>query len=86
MLNGSRFVSAETKTRVEEAIQALHYRPHGVTVHAGSVILEPVLERADFADLRRDGVWMAKAGFGKLTLRLDHVDEGTDAIFVSVKR
>ena len=30
VLNGSRFVSAETKTRVEEAIRALHYRPHGV--------------------------------------------------------
>jgi len=30
VLNGSRFVSADTKTRVEEAIRALHYRPHGV--------------------------------------------------------
>jgi LacI family transcriptional regulator len=30
VLNGSRFVSAETKTRVELAIRALNYRPHGV--------------------------------------------------------
>jgi Bacterial regulatory proteins, lacI family len=30
VLNASRFVSAETKTRVEEAIRALHYRPHGI--------------------------------------------------------
>ena len=30
VLNGSRFVSAETKTRVEIAIRALAYRPHGV--------------------------------------------------------
>jgi LacI family transcriptional regulator len=30
VLNGSRFVSLETKTRVEVAIRALAYRPHGV--------------------------------------------------------
>ena len=30
VLNGSRFVSPETKERVEEAIRALNYRPHGV--------------------------------------------------------
>src|ERR1700722_16290662 len=30
VLNGSRFVSAETKSRVEVAIRALNYRPHGV--------------------------------------------------------
>jgi enamidase len=50
-----------------------HYRPHGVTVHAGSVILEPVLERSDFADLRRDGVWMAKAGFGRFDSPMGYV-------------
>jgi len=30
VLNGSRFVSAETKKRVEDAIRELKYRPHGV--------------------------------------------------------
>ena len=30
VVNGSRFVSAETRTRVEEAIRTLHYRPHGI--------------------------------------------------------
>jgi enamidase len=33
-------------------------------VHAGSVILEPGLNQADFAELKRQGVWLAKAGFG----------------------
>lgn len=41
-----------------------HYRPSGVTVHAGSVILEPGLTRADFDELAATGVWLAKAGFG----------------------
>jgi enamidase len=41
-----------------------HYRPGGMTVHAGSVILEPGLEAADFEELGREGVWLAKAGFG----------------------
>ena len=40
------------------------YRPGGMTVHAGSVILEPGLEPSDFAELKAAGVWMAKAGFG----------------------
>jgi enamidase len=40
------------------------YRPGGVTVHAGSVILEPGLAAGDFAELRAAGVWLAKAGFG----------------------
>ncbi|MEU0520947.1 amidohydrolase family protein [Streptosporangium sp. NPDC006007] len=50
------------------AIAAAHsyrdYFPGGMTVHAGSVILEPGLTAADFAELREAGVWMAKAGFG----------------------
>src|ERR1700726_2716979 len=40
------------------------YRPGGMTVHAGSVILEPGLKDEDFAELKRHGVWLAKAGFG----------------------
>jgi enamidase len=40
------------------------YRPGGMKVHAGSVILEPGLDQGDFAELRRQGVWLAKAGFG----------------------
>lgn len=40
------------------------YRPGGMRVWAGSVILEPGLVEADFAELAHNGVWLAKAGFG----------------------
>lgn len=40
------------------------YRPGGMRVWAGSVIMEPGLVEQDFVDLKRDGVWLAKAGFG----------------------
>jgi enamidase len=45
----------------------LQYRPGGMRVHAGSVILEPGLTEADFDDLAAAGVWMVKAGFGAFT-------------------
>jgi enamidase len=41
-----------------------NYRPGGMTVHAGSVIIEPGLTAEDFAELAEQGVWLAKAGFG----------------------
>lgn len=41
-----------------------HYRPGGMRVWAGAVILEPGLVEADFADIAQQGVWLAKAGFG----------------------
>ena len=41
-----------------------HYKPGGMTVHGGSVILEPSLTAADFAELYAAGVRMAKGGFG----------------------
>jgi enamidase len=40
------------------------YRPGGMRVHAGSVILEPGLADPDFAEMQKQGVWLAKAGFG----------------------
>jgi enamidase len=40
------------------------YRPGGMRVCAGSVILEPGLVQSDFAELASKGVWLAKAGFG----------------------
>jgi enamidase len=40
------------------------YRPGGMRVHAGSIILEPGLTDADFAEMAKEGVWLAKAGFG----------------------
>jgi enamidase len=48
------------------------YRPGGMTVHAGSVILEPGLQEHDFADMKRQGVWLAKAGFGNFANAFDY--------------
>jgi enamidase len=41
-----------------------NWRPSGMRVYAGSVILEPGLALEDFAELKAKGVWLAKAGFG----------------------
>src|SRR5258708_5923771 len=41
-----------------------HYRPGGMKVHAGSVILEPTLNGNDLGEIAKQGVWLAKAGFG----------------------
>lgn len=49
------------------------YFPGGMTVHAGSVILEPGLEEADFVELRQNGVWLAKGGFGAFSQPRDYV-------------
>jgi enamidase len=50
-----------------------HYRPGGMRVHAGSVILEPGLNQADFAELAGNGVRLAKAGFGAVETAYDYV-------------
>jgi enamidase len=42
-------------------------------VHAGSVILEPGLNQADFAELAANGVRLAKAGFGAVETAYDYV-------------
>src|SRR4051812_15539262 len=41
-----------------------HFRPGGMKVYGGAIILEPGLEPKDFAEIRSKGVWLAKAGFG----------------------
>jgi enamidase len=41
-----------------------NFRPGGMRVHGGSIILEPGLTEADFRDVAAQGVWLAKAGFG----------------------
>lgn len=50
-----------------------HYRPGGMRVHAGSVILEPGLREEDFEELAAKGVWLAKAGFGAVKTPFDYV-------------
>ena len=48
-----------------------NFRPGGVKVMAGSVIIEPTLEPEDFADLKEKGVWLAKVGFGDFNPQAD---------------
>lgn len=49
-----------------------HYRPGGMRVHAGSVILEPDLTVDDLKQLKSQGVWLAKAGFGRFATPYDY--------------
>ena len=49
------------------------YRPAGMRVIAGSVILEPGLIAADFKELAAKGVTLAKAGFGAVKTAYDYV-------------
>ena len=48
------------------------YRPGGMRVIAGSVLLEPGLEADDFVELAREGVRLAKAGFGAVGSAYDY--------------
>jgi enamidase len=41
-----------------------NFRPGGMRVHAGAVVLEPTLQETDFAELQQAGVHLAKFGFG----------------------
>jgi len=50
-----------------------HYRPGGMRVHAGSLILEPGLTEEDISSVARDGVWLVKAGFGAVKTPFDYV-------------
>jgi len=49
-----------------------HYRPGGMRVHAGSVILEPTLSGNDLGEIAKQGVWLAKAGFGAFATAYDY--------------
>ena len=57
------------------AITANHcyanYRPAGVKIHAGSLILDGSLSVDDIAEVARKGVWLAKFGFGKFRRNTD---------------
>ena len=41
------------------------YRPNGMKVHGGSVVIEPDLTDEDFLEIAGQGVWLAKFGFGR---------------------
>jgi len=49
------------------------YRPGGIRVHAGSIILEPTLVERDLEEVAGKGVWLAKAGFGAVKTPFDYV-------------
>jgi enamidase len=49
-----------------------HYRPGGMRVWGGSIIMEPGLVEADFAEIAAKGVWLAKAGFGAVKTPYDY--------------
>ncbi len=55
------------------------YRPGGMRVLAGSVILEPGLKASDFTELADKGVRLAKAGFGAVKTAYDYVPLIRDA-------
>src|SRR5437868_8812295 len=55
------------------------YRPGGMKVIAGSVILEPGLKAADFKELFDKGVRLAKAGFGAVATAYDYAPLVADA-------
>ena len=50
------------------AVAAAHwwktYKPNGMKVHGGAVVLEPVLTPSDFIEIASQGVRLAKYGFG----------------------
>ena len=48
------------------------YRPGGMRMWAGSVILEPGLKEEDFVELAEKGIWLAKAGFGAVETPYDY--------------
>ena len=50
------------------------YRPGGMRVHAGSIIIEPGLTYDDFKEIRDKGVWLAKAGFGAVKTPFEYAD------------
>lgn len=50
-----------------------HYRPGGMRVYGGSIILEPGIVEADLKDIADKGVWLAKAGFGAVKTPFDYV-------------
>jgi enamidase len=50
----------------------LDYRPGGMRIHAGSIILEPGITEDDLKELKSAGLWLAKAGFGAFETPFDY--------------
>jgi enamidase len=52
-----------------------NFRPGGMRVNAGAVVLEPTLQPEDFAELQRAGIRLAKFGFGAYDDPADGADQ-----------
>lgn len=55
------------------------YRPNGMKVNGGAVVLEPTLTAADFREIAAEGVRLAKFGFGLYHDPADGLDQVRDA-------
>lgn len=62
-----------------------NYRPNGMKVHGGAIILEPVLTAEDFLEVASKGVWLAKFGFGLYEDPADGLPQVTDAKAAGIK-
>ena len=49
-----------------------NFRPGGMKIYGGSLILEPGLNESDFDELKAAGVWLVKAGFGAFKSPFDY--------------
>jgi len=48
-----------------------NFRPTGMKVHGGAIVIEPTLVEEDFREVAERGVWLAKYGFGGFKHPLD---------------
>ena len=56
-----------------------NFRPGGMRVYAGSLILEPGLGLEDYKEVLSKGVWLAKAGFGAVESASEYISMVSDA-------
>ena len=56
-----------------------NFRPSGMRVHAGSLILEPGLSLKDYQEVIAKGVWLAKAGFGAVRSASEYIHMVSEA-------
>ena len=62
-----------------------NYRPNGMKVNGGAIVLEPVLTAEDFREVAGKGVWLAKFGFGLYDDPADGLPQVRDAQAAGIK-
>ena len=62
-----------------------NYRPNGMKVHAGAVVLEPTLEEGHFRYMANQGIRLAKFGFGRYDDPADGLPQVRAAQEVGIK-